>query len=254
MASVALLTSDQLEPGAFGPQQWGIFNSDGSPVLAVDSVASIEYARDYQISDYPQEQGAFESYNKVQRPYQAKLGFLINESRFAFLNAVEGAVASLSLLAVITPEISYPNANLIHYGFRRESRNGVTLIRVEVWAEEVRPTGTALLSQSTSPTNASAAASAGSASAASAGGSAASAPTTSGDLSKAQSPNAASPQQGGVVQATPPQATAVINDGSPAAIAAASAAAAAPASPTTSSSGAGATMSYSFIGPISAPQ
>jgi hypothetical protein len=137
--ALGLLVADS--PGliaAFGPPQWGIFSQDGGPILTVDSVADVEYARDYRISDYPQEQGAFQSYNKVQVPYQAKLGFYIAESRAQFLNAIEAAVKSLDFVTVVTPEIRYPSANLTHYSYRRDVRSGVTLIRVEVWCEEVR--------------------------------------------------------------------------------------------------------------------
>lgn len=151
---IELLTADVpgIE-GLFGPPQWGIFGQDGSEILTVDSIASVEYARDYQISDYPQEKGAFESYNKVQVPYQAKVGFYIGPSRFDFLNAIEDAVASLDFVTVVTPEISYPQANLTHYSYRREARNGVTLIRVDVWCEEVRIVAEAAF-ESTQSTNA----------------------------------------------------------------------------------------------------
>lgn len=130
-----LLTADA--PGIPGVQQWGIFK-DNTPVLLSDSVASVEYTRDYQISDYPQEKGAFASYNKVQVPYQSKLTFLINATRKDFLSAVEAAIKSLDLVTVVTPEKSYENANLLHYSYRREAQHGVTLIRVDVWCEEVR--------------------------------------------------------------------------------------------------------------------
>ncbi len=123
---------------AFGRPQWGIFGQTGGPILVVDSVADVEYARDYLISDYSQEKGAFESYNKVQKPFQAKVSFLIGQTRRDFLSAVEAACASLDLVTVVTPEISYPSANLIRYGYRREARAGVTLIRVDVTCEEVR--------------------------------------------------------------------------------------------------------------------
>jgi hypothetical protein len=128
--------------GAIGQSQWGIFDQNGGPLLTVDSVASFEYARDYRISDYPQEQGAFESYNKVQTPYVAKFGMLIGSNRDAFLNQIEAQLASLNFVAIVTPEIRYASANLVHYGYRRVVRNGVTLILVEVWCEEVRVTAT----------------------------------------------------------------------------------------------------------------
>jgi hypothetical protein len=135
----ALLTADGfIGTGLSTGTQWGIFSATGSPILTVDSVASVEYARDYRISDYPQEQGAFFSYNKVQTPFQGKVGFLLNQSRFSFLNQIEAQLASLNFVTLVTPEITYPSANLTHYDFRRTSRNGVTMVLVTVWVEEVR--------------------------------------------------------------------------------------------------------------------
>jgi len=135
-----LLTADS--PGlfsSFGQPQWGIFDAtSGSPILEADSVFSIEYARDYRISDYQQEQGAFASYNKVQVPFQAKISFLANGLRYNFLAQAEPACASLGLVTVVMPEFAYPSANLTHYGFRRAARSGKTLILFDVWCEEVR--------------------------------------------------------------------------------------------------------------------
>lgn len=139
--SFALLTADNLGPGLLGLPQWGIFGANGQPILQADSVFSVEYARDYKISDAPQEQGAFMSYNKVQVPYTAKVGFLANQLRYNFLATVEPAVASLGFVSVVMPEFTYKNANLVHYGFRRSARAGKTLILFEVWAEEVRIVG-----------------------------------------------------------------------------------------------------------------
>lgn len=140
----ALLTADA--PGLnalFGTPQWGIFGDNGSEILVSDSVSHVDYARDYQISDYPQEKGAFESYNKVKVPFKARVGFLIAETRRDFLANVEAAVASRNFVTIVTPEQSYPSANLTHYSFRREVRNGVTMILVDVWCEEVRVIGEA---------------------------------------------------------------------------------------------------------------
>ncbi len=151
-----LLTADAPGIGfSAGPGQWGIFAQSGQPLLAVDSVDSIEYARDYRVSDYPQEQGAFQSYNKVQTPFLAKVGFLIAATRTDFLNAIEAACASLQLVAVVTPEISYPSANLTHYGYRRDGQSGKTMIRVDVWCEEIRFSGGSASGNNTQSTNAS---------------------------------------------------------------------------------------------------
>lgn len=139
--SVVLLTRDAEDLfGIFSPPQWGIFDSQGNPILLADSVNGIEFTRDYQISDYPQEQGGWESYNKVQMPFQAKISFLLNRTRFEFLQQIEAAAASLSLVTVITPEVTYPSANIMHYGYTRFQQQGVSLVIVDVWVEEVRLT------------------------------------------------------------------------------------------------------------------
>jgi hypothetical protein len=150
-SAVSLVLSDVAGAVSFvNTAQWGIFDPSGNPVLVADATASIEYARDYRISDYPQEQGAFASYNKVQLPFEAKVGFFINKTRVPFLNTIEAELASLDLVSVVTPEITYPSANLTHYGYRRVQRDGVSLMLVEVWAEEVRVTASASLSNAQS--------------------------------------------------------------------------------------------------------
>ncbi len=153
MAGGSLLTADAPGVGAaLGGPQWGIWDQNGQPLLPADATADVEFAQDYRISDYPQEEGAFASYNKVQVPYQAKVGFFISQQRADFLQKVKTAVASLDFVTVWTPEIQYPSANLTHYSYRRDSKNGVTLIRVEVWCEEVRVIS-GITSQSTQSTN-----------------------------------------------------------------------------------------------------
>lgn len=121
--------------------QWGIFAQSGSPVLTADSVFGVEYAHDFKVSNAPQEQGAFESYNKVQVPWQAKVTFLLGTNRDLALSAAETAVASLDLFTVVTPEISYKSANLTHLSYSRTAKNGATMIVLDVWCEEIRIVG-----------------------------------------------------------------------------------------------------------------
>lgn len=142
-----LLTTDNiLGSGIFTPQQWGIFAQNGEPIIIGDAVDAVQFTRDYQLSEYPQERGAFTSYNKVQVPFQAQVSFLIARTRQNFLLSIESAAGSLQLVSVYTPEIQYPSANIIHYSYRRDSRSGVELIRVDVWVEEVRVWSQAQLS------------------------------------------------------------------------------------------------------------
>ncbi len=138
---------------AWGGPVWGIFDQDGNTVLAADSVASVEYQDPWRISDYPQEQGAFESYNKVKSPFTVKIAFLISgdiSNRSDFLETLQRAVESLDLFVVVTPEISYDSANLSFSTYRRTARSGPQLIRVEVWLEEIRVVPTETLSNTKS--------------------------------------------------------------------------------------------------------
>lgn len=153
MSVVPLLSMDSPGVTAVNPPQWGLFyQSNGDPVIVAESVHHVEYSRDYQISDYPQEQGAYESYNKVQDPFTAGVGFLISESRRNVLGILEAIAKSLNLVTVITPEIFYPSANVIGYRYRREARAGVTLILVEVMVREVRISGGQQVSSSAGQT------------------------------------------------------------------------------------------------------
>lgn len=124
-----------------GPQ-WGIFDDSGSPVAVPDTVVSVDYRQDYKISDYPVEQGGFESYDKVTVPYDARVRFAVYSDRAGFLEAVASAAASLDLYTIVTPDAVYSDANIVHVDYTRSTRNGVSQVLVDVWLEEVRQTGT----------------------------------------------------------------------------------------------------------------
>lgn len=144
-----LLTADAPGMAAFGPPAWGIFDQGLEPVLVASSTAAIEYNRDWTISDYPVEQGGFFSYNKVVTPYKGIITYWVGggiSERSQFLTSVEQAVSALDLFTVVMPEISYDNANITHYSYRRDARGGVTLLRVDVWVQEVLQIGVATFS------------------------------------------------------------------------------------------------------------
>jgi hypothetical protein len=144
-----LLTQDDLSIlSEFGPPQWGIFDEGGQPVLISESVGELGYHRGYDVSNYPQEMGAFASYNKVQIPYDARVTLLSSQTRGQLLSILEPVAASLQLVAVVMPEYGYPSANVVDYEFRRTVRSGVTLIAVEVRLKEIRTPTTSTLSSS----------------------------------------------------------------------------------------------------------
>lgn len=178
--NVVLLAADAASVLALfiGPQ-WGLF-LNGQPAFqsipgiggilggAVNALASLlgasslsvgqlEYRLDYRISTAPQEQGAFLSYNKVSTPFQGKVTYILGgiaAARGAFLTAVQNYQASLTLLSLTMPEKTYPSCNIVHHDFRRTARNGVSMLLVDIWVEEVRITGTMAFSNTATPAGA----------------------------------------------------------------------------------------------------
>jgi hypothetical protein len=123
-------------------EQWGIYYQ-GYPVVVADSVISLEYRQDWRIVDYPMEQGAFQSYNKVQMPFTERIRLVKGGSdwdRQNFLNQIAAAAASLNLYEVITPDSYYSNVNIHHYEYRRTATEGKTLLAVDIWVTEIRQT------------------------------------------------------------------------------------------------------------------
>ncbi len=125
--------------------QWGIFDDEGTPVLRWDSIVAVDYLKEYRISNYPQEEGGFQSYNKVELPSEPRLtltrGGTENE-RAQFLNDLTRVCASLELFTVVTPEVIYSSVNFTHFDYRRDGDRGAGLITATVHLEEVRLTAT----------------------------------------------------------------------------------------------------------------
>jgi hypothetical protein len=162
-----------------GPS-WGIFDQTGTPVIIGDAVVAFDFRREYRISDYPVEAGGFASYDKVATPADVRITFAFSgkgtlqaslstggalgaiftgvdpalAGRTAYLTALETAAKNLTLYTVITPEYSYPSVNIVHFDYRREAKNGATLITVDVWLQEVRVTATTQFTQTQMPAGA----------------------------------------------------------------------------------------------------
>ena len=157
-SSAPLMTSDADGLDNYQSQAvWGIFDDNGQPVIVADSVFAVDFRKEYRISDYPIEQGAFGSYNKVELPFDGKVSFTVGGSdsdRSGFLASVAAAVSTLDLYSLITPEMTYSSASVVHYDYRRTAQNGATLLTVEMWVEEVRVTGTSEFKNTAKPSGA----------------------------------------------------------------------------------------------------
>ncbi len=171
--------------GAFGQPVWGVFK-DGEPVLTTgpsrslpgllqsaldivdsvssifsgpspgpDSVVALEYRQDWELSDYPVEKGGFQSYNKVQRPFDVRVRFSKGGSdaaRSAFLALVDSLAKTLDTYDVVTPEKTYTNVNINHQNFARAADTAGMVI-VDLWFLEIRETATQQFTDSQPLTN-----------------------------------------------------------------------------------------------------
>lgn len=142
---VELIFGDVLSllPG-FSGDQWGLF-LDGVAVVVADNVVGFEFKQDYRIASYPIEEGSFESFNKVQTPYGVRLRFSSGGSaadRQALIESVDNIIGSLDLFDAVTPEKVYPDLNPVHQDLHRTARNGVGLLVIDLFCEQVRVTAT----------------------------------------------------------------------------------------------------------------
>jgi len=141
----------------FAKPVWGIFDANNQPIAVADSVRAVQFRADSSVSDYPQEAGAFQSYNKVQRPYASVVSMVCGgdeQRRANFLSAIDVAKRSTDLYSIVMPEVVYNNANVVAYDYRREQRNGATLIIADLHIEEIRLNASAAFDNVQNPASA----------------------------------------------------------------------------------------------------
>jgi hypothetical protein len=121
---------------------WSITDASGNALLQPDSVIDFEYRGERKIPIYPIEGGSFQSYNKVPMPYDARMTVSCNgngaQTRDEFLSAIDALLDSLDTAVITTPDKAYDSVNLVHADYRREARQGVTLLMVQLWFQEIR--------------------------------------------------------------------------------------------------------------------
>jgi len=133
--------------------QWGLY-AKGKAVIVADSVVSMEAKNDWRIADYPMEEGAFQSYNKVREPREVKIR--LNKggndaARTKFLQTVNSISKSLDVYDVYMPEGKIPNVTIKHYDYKRTATEGVGLITVDLWMVEVITTVASAFSNTKDP-------------------------------------------------------------------------------------------------------
>lgn len=138
----ALNIAAQLLPNNLFGTKWAITDASGNLALVPDSFVNFEYKNERKIPNYPVEGGSFSNYNKVAMPFDCRCVVTCSGngamSKQKFLLALQKYLDSLTLLTISTPDASYPNLNLVHVDYRRESSQGATLLLVQLWFQEVR--------------------------------------------------------------------------------------------------------------------
>lgn len=122
---------------------WGVFDEDGNEVLTPETFLGIGYKNGSRLMDYPLEEGAFETYNKVANPFDASISMATGGSlqdREDLLAAVDAMVQSLDFFTIVTPEVTYASVNLERYDYQRMERNGTHVIVVNLYFREIRVT------------------------------------------------------------------------------------------------------------------
>lgn len=147
-----VLTGDTTSGDSSSPQ-WGLFK-DGQAIIQSDNVASFEYKQEWVVADYPIEKGGFESYDKVQTPFDVKLRFSTGGSdsaREAFLQSIEAIIGTTDVYDAVMPEKTYISVNPYHYDFHRTNQNGLGLLIVDIYCTEIRENATATFTQTKEP-------------------------------------------------------------------------------------------------------
>lgn len=129
-----------------------------TPVVTPDSILEFSYKNEYDISDYPIQDGSFASYNKVANPFETSVRMSKGGSqsdRAAFLAQIDQIIGTLDMYYILTPEKAYRNINPYRQELTRRGAGGAYfLTEVDLFFREVR-TATAQYTQtSTVTTNA----------------------------------------------------------------------------------------------------
>lgn len=148
-AGIVLAVADTLTGGMFGRYAsqfnqplWQILGPNGSAVLTPDSFLGMGFKNAAQVSQYPVEQGAFSSYNKVASPYDVFVVVTCNgqgvHTRAEFLAIIQAMQDTTDLFTLVTPDAVYPSCSLVNYDYQRNSHSGVGLLTVAMYFTEVR--------------------------------------------------------------------------------------------------------------------
>jgi hypothetical protein len=119
---------------------WGIFNQNNVKVINPDSIFSLNARAEWRKSNYPQQLGAFVSYNKVPVPgvptVRMNKGGSLSD-RKTFLKQIRAIAGDTNLYNIITPEETFVNVNVSKVEYTRRSSEGAYFLEVDIMFEAV---------------------------------------------------------------------------------------------------------------------
>jgi hypothetical protein len=122
--------------------QWGIYEGDNQ-IIFPDSIVSLDVKREWSLPNYPMEQGAFQTYNKVATPTDVRVRMTFAGTELqqkTFLDKLDELAGSVRLFDVVTKGRTYLKMNIKHYDMKRTATNGAGMLTVDVALQEVRNT------------------------------------------------------------------------------------------------------------------
>jgi len=141
-AKIPALSKDGPGVAASSRVTWGLYKTDGTIALAVDNIAMVEPMREFRMSDYPTEDGGFQTFNKIATPGEVRVRVTKGGSdadRATFLSRLDTMLETVAqLFSVVMPETTLINRSVVRYDYERTAQKGLTLLSVEITLVEVR--------------------------------------------------------------------------------------------------------------------
>jgi hypothetical protein len=141
VSDLVLLAADLIQDVFSADEGWGLYRDDGGLVVSAETFASVDPRAESRLCNHPVEEGGFDTYNKVDMPFRARITFAQGGSvaeRSATLDSLRAALASLDLCSLVMPEGTFVNLNVTAFDMSRKAVSGRGILIPDVLAEEVR--------------------------------------------------------------------------------------------------------------------
>lgn len=139
------------------PQTWGVFDSNGNKVIDPDSIFAFSDRAEWRLLDYPVEDGAFGTFNKVIVPFENSVRMNKGGSlsdREEFLTSIDNIAGDTNIYQIRTPEKSYLSVNIMRRELIRRSSEGAYFLEVDLTFRQIQQRTPQYSSTSTNTANA----------------------------------------------------------------------------------------------------